>query len=104
MSDPMAAPEEVHLLSGGAALELHWQHGQRSRIDSDVLRGACGCAACQALRQRGETVAGAGVTLTGAELAGVGALQLFFSDGHNRGRYPWRYLRDLAEPSGAGGD
>jgi DUF971 family protein len=36
------------------------------------------------------------VTLLKAEPLGTTALQLFFSDGHERGIYPWTYLKQIA--------
>ncbi|MDK1493921.1 gamma-butyrobetaine hydroxylase-like domain-containing protein [Sinorhizobium sp. 7-81] len=36
------------------------------------------------------------MTITSAEAIGSYAVRLGFSDGHDRGIYPWSYLRDIA--------
>jgi DUF971 family protein len=37
------------------------------------------------------------ITVVEAKPFGVSGLQLFFSDGHSRGVFPWAYLRELGE-------
>ncbi|EQL42928.1 hypothetical protein M770_33780 (plasmid) [Pseudomonas aeruginosa VRFPA03] len=65
-----------------------------SRIDHARLRAACPCAQCRAQRLRGRIVAAEqGVRLRDIRLQGYG-VQLLFDDGHERGIYPWSYLRD----------
>lgn len=52
------------------------------------------CAQCRAQRLRGRIVAAEqGVRLRDIRLQGYG-VQLLFDDGHERGIYPWSYLRD----------
>lgn len=97
--DAIEAPLEVHLHRGGQTLELRWVAGPPSRLDAGLLRRACGCAHCEAARRRGAPPSGRAVTLDRVELAGPGALQLFFSDGHDRGRFPWAWLLELATDS-----
>jgi DUF971 family protein len=78
------------------ALTLHWPDG-KSRISATLLRQSCRCAECTARARRGEPVqARPDITLADAHLLGRYALQLVFSDGHDRGIYPWPYLRELA--------
>ncbi|MBF2983031.1 DUF971 domain-containing protein, partial [Pseudomonas aeruginosa] len=55
---------------------------------------ACPCAQCRAQRLRGRIdAAEQGVRLRDIRLQGYG-VQLLFDDGHERGIYPWSYLRD----------
>jgi DUF971 family protein len=88
------APRSVTL--DAKALTLHWSDGDGA-ILAATLRAACRCAPCQSRRLRGEPVE-VGPTLTLVEALPVGhyAVQLRFSDGHDRGIYPWVYLRELA--------
>lgn len=87
----MNVPSAVDVAPDG--LLVTWP-GASVRLDADRLRAACRCGACRG------AAAGAAprqpVTLVGAEPAGAYGLQLVFSDGHDRGIYPWPLLQDLA--------
>ncbi len=89
-----AAPLSVALTKD--ALTLHWSDGA-STVPAAKLREGCRCAPCQSARLRGAPAAAHGaLTLVDALPIGHYALQLRFSDGHERGIYPWTYLRELA--------
>lgn len=61
-----------------------------------LLRASCRCAACRARELAGaEEIADDDVTVLAASPMGYG-LQLHFSDGHNRGVFPWSYLCEIA--------
>ena len=78
------------------ALTLHWSDAESS-ISAPTLRAGCRCAPCQSARLRGEPAAiDVTLTLTDALPIGHYAVQLRFSDGHDRGIYPWAYLKELA--------
>lgn len=83
-------PEAVDLTP--ATLRLRWPDGA-SALPAARLRAACRCGDCRAGRSRSD---GAAVQLTDALPVGRYALQLVFSDGHDRGIYPWTWLRELA--------
>ncbi|MGY4524706.1 DUF971 domain-containing protein [Pseudomonas sp. TE21394] len=75
-------------------LIVRWP-GAEQAISHRRLRGACPCSQCRAARLRG------GISLVPDEVRveriepqGYG-VQLLFSDGHERGIYPWAYLRSL---------
>ena len=77
-------------------LRLHWADGE-ALIEAARLRAACRCAACKAAVLQGQMQRPpAGVNLAAAEPVGQYALNLRFSDGHERGVYPWALLRELA--------
>jgi len=89
------APLSVALAPGG--LTLHWRDGESS-ISAQTLRANCLCAPCRSERLRGQFGAAHNAsTLVDAQPIGHYAIQLRFSDGHERGIYPWRYLRELAD-------
>ena len=87
-----------HQTSG--VLEITWSDGQASRLAHGLLRERCRCAACELQRRRGAGVAPADSSLRIVRIAPVGeqALNLAFSDGHDRGIYPFAYLRQLGAP------
>lgn len=93
MSEP--APHTIALQPG--RLHLHWDD-QQLVLDARLLRRHCRCTGCRALALRGGTVEVSDeLLLLRAEFAGHYGLQLIFSDGHERGIYPWSYLHDLAQ-------
>jgi DUF971 family protein len=91
------SPTEItdHSLSG--VLEIAWPDGQRSRLRHALLREQCRCAACEQQRRHGPGVppADGALRLVRIELVGEQGLSLAFSDGHDRGIYPWAHLRQL---------
>lgn len=92
--DLNAAPEAIEFDAGH--LRLHWPDAD-AVLNAHALRAACHCATCRSAALRGEpAVFEATVQLTGTEPIGHYALRLHFSDGHERGIYPWRLLRELA--------
>lgn len=84
-----------HQTSG--VLEIRWSDGQTSQLAHGLLRERCRCAACEQQRRHGAGLAPAEQTLRIVRIAPVGeqALNLVFSDGHDRGIYPFAYLRQL---------
>jgi DUF971 family protein len=90
-------PSALHVSRAGLA--LHW-HDRTIVLSAARLRAGCRCAACVAAQRRGEpTTADAAPALVDAIPVGHYAVQLRFSDGHERGIYPWDYLETL-EPAG----
>lgn len=78
-----------------AGLSLAWDGGDYL-LDAGHLRANCRCATCRKLWLQGSAVASAPFPeLTAASPAGSYGLQLHFTDGHDRGIYPWIYLREL---------
>ncbi|MDF0734166.1 gamma-butyrobetaine hydroxylase-like domain-containing protein [Pseudomonas entomophila] len=90
----MNAPSAVLNLRSEGALALQWGE-VRQVISHARLRGACPCSQCRAARLRGGiSLVADGVRVERIEPQGYG-VQLVFSDGHDRGIYPWVYLREL---------
>lgn len=81
-------PEAIELTP--AALLLRWSDGE-AKLSATRLRAVCRCGGCRA-----RTSIPACVELVDAVPVGRYALNLAFSDGHDRGIYPWVWLRELA--------
>lgn len=75
-------------------LEIEWPTGNRQTISHQLLRAHCRCADCKVALKKSKTDI-ASVSLVELRLVGAYGAQLFFSDGHNRGIYPWSYLGSL---------
>jgi DUF971 family protein len=91
-----APPDEIVVRAGRSELVLVFAEG-RLAIGAPRLRAACRCADCRRERIDREADPDAdGATIADVRLVGDHALNIVFSDGHDRGIYPWSYLRELA--------
>lgn len=95
-------PESIVDHRAGRHLSVTWADGRRVDLSYRALRSHCMCADCRVGRAGADNAAepwGAlipeDLELTGVHPIGHYALQLAFSDGHDRGIYPWSMLRDL---------
>lgn len=92
----MSLPQRIRNDREQQELLLEWQDGRQQRIAHATLRRQCRCAFCRARQLRGEILmVEEGLQLTGMQAQGYG-LQLVFSDGHDKGIFPWAYLAALA--------
>lgn len=101
MSAAASAPTEVRVDSATGMLELIWQDGVSGRISHQRLRACCACADCKAQTLQGRfEQPPREIRVTEVLPVGNYAVQIRFSDGHERGIYPWLYLREIitAEP------
>lgn len=90
-----AAPLSIKNLHSDKQVIVQWSATETQVLSHQRLRGACPCAKCRAARIQGLiSLVNADVELVAMNPMGYG-LQMVFSDGHDRGIYPWIYLRDL---------
>lgn len=90
-------PSDVVLHQTSGVLELAWADGSSARLEGPALRAACRCAECEQTRRHAGLPVPTNARLVALEPVGDKGLQLVFSDGHRRGIYPWRFLRQLAQ-------
>lgn len=100
----MDHPAEISNDRADRVLTIVWQDGTRQRWPHAQLRASCKCAQCQSQR-----LSGSPASITEAprqqprvdrmNMVGNYGLQLVFNDGHQRGIYPWSYLRALGPVS-----
>lgn len=97
MSAESVHPVDIVHHQASGQLDIGWSDGLQASMSSRTLRSACRCAACVKLRRDGLGPVSTD-TLRMTELNPVGefGLQLCFDDGHDRGIYPWPYLRELS--------
>lgn len=92
----MSAPLAIKTDATQRMLTIHWTNERAQHIAHAQLRRACRCAQCHRLRLDGVTIdTTPDVTLIDLRPMGYG-VQLVFSDGHERGIYPWGYLDEIA--------
>ncbi len=91
-------PIQIQLTDDYAALALTWPDCGTRRLGAEVLRRASR-AASEIRRQIDgiELPITPGLYVAAVEPIGNYALRLSFSDGHDRGIYPWSYLRELSD-------
>jgi DUF971 family protein len=92
-----ATPTGVTDHRSSGMLEIAWADGSTSRLRHALLREQCRCAGCEQQRRRGPGAQHADEALRLVRIEPVGdhGLNLGFSDGHDRGIYPWSFLRQL---------
>ncbi len=94
---PDAPPDEVIVRAARSQLALVFAESALT-IGAPRLRAACRCADCRRERiDRGAAPNTVDTTIAEVRLVGDHALNIAFSDGHDRGIYPWSYLRELAQ-------
>lgn len=94
-------PQAITARHSLGQLQLTWHDGRQQRLDFTDLRRQCPCSQCRALRLRGaRPLVAANLRLLQANPQGFG-LQLVFSDGHERGIYPWAYLAQMSADTAA---
>ena len=92
------APEELQSLESGRVLSIRWDDGKVSRFGAALLRRNSRSASVRRAEMDGDgSRVGEDIRLSDIRLVGAYGVQLVFSDGHDRGIYPWIYLRQLAD-------
>lgn len=91
------APRKLQNSRAHGQLVIHWSNGKEHKINYKQLRAACRCASCRAAQTSGKIfLIPDDLQLEKINNLGQG-LQFIFSDGHERGIFPWQYLFDIGE-------
>jgi DUF971 family protein len=90
-------PTEIRLESGRSRLSVTWEDGSTDAFPAPLLREKARDASSVRVTVNGWAVpARADLTITAVEPIGNYAVRLAFSDGHDRGIFPWTYLTEIA--------
>lgn len=93
----MIRPRSIEASATGAHLEVEWEDGACARIDAAALWAGCRSAVAVRRRIDGRRLeAPAGLVITRLSPIGSYGVNIAFSDGHDRGIFPWQLLRDIA--------
>jgi DUF971 family protein len=92
----METPKRIVLNKTARTLTVHWHDGRVDEFSGSTLRAACPCSACRRIRLQGGTIAAPDDVVVFSIQPMAYGMQLVFSDGHERGIYPWAYLDTLA--------
>ena len=90
-------PDEIVVSRDRGEMRLVLWDGQSAAIAASSLRAACRCAWCTRDRIL-DTFVVATDSVAFKDVAALGShgLHIKFSDGHERGIYPWAYIDELA--------
>lgn len=90
-------PVALNVRNSGRELRVEWPDGSESRFDARRLWAECPSSRGRRRRIDSVGVAIVGdVRITGVDLVGLYGVNIAFSDGHDRGIYPWPFLTRLA--------
>jgi len=88
---------DIAITCDGGCLEISWQDGRCSQLYADFLWQNCPSAAGRRRRIDGTNQPPvAGLRIIGVQPIGRYAINISFSDGHDRGIYPWSLLHNLS--------
>ncbi len=88
---------DIQISNDGQRLTLGLGEGEHLEIDASTLWTHCPSALRRSRRLAGlDTAAPSGISIARVAPIGNYAINIAFSDGHDRGIYPWVLLRKLA--------
>ena len=91
-------PPDCRIVRDGTAIELTWQGRPARTVTAAVLWEQCPSAVARRARLDGRRwLAPAGIRIAALTAIGHYAVNIEFSDGHDRGVYPWEYLAGIAD-------
>lgn len=97
-AQPQIFPAEIRVVQANNVLELYWQNDNKSRIDAATLRANCPSANAKRMNLDGRSSqVDADLTISKIRPVGNYAINIVFSDGYDRGIYPWSYLSELGQ-------
>lgn len=102
IQEPEITPQAITLTADRRCLLIDWGEGRRDAASATALRDACRSSRSVRLRVDGWAVpARDDITIVDVRPVGHYAVNLVFSDGHDRGIYPWGYLKEIASKESA---
>jgi DUF971 family protein len=94
---PDSVPHEIRLTPDRRSLLIDWGGGQPEQASAAALRESCRASRSVRAQIGGWAIpAPADLTIVDVRPVGHYAINLVFSDGHDRGIYPWRYLKEIS--------
>ncbi len=95
-SPRVPVPIEIRLAADRRSVVLVNDAGDAVRLSADALRRACRCAGCRReLLDATRPPPASGITVAQIAALGGRAVNIRFSDGHDRGVFPLDYLATL---------
>ena len=95
MTAPHLSPVDIKLHKKRSELSIQWADGAETTLSGAQLRKYCACSRCRARNQIGTEILNDNNNIDNIALAGIAGLQVIFADGHDKGVFPWAYLRAI---------
>ena len=90
--------DSLHVSDDLMRLKISWIDGNVSELTAQTLRQeARDAASVRARVDHGSFAVAADLQITALEQVGAFGVNIHFSDGHDRGIYPFVYLRELSD-------
>ena len=90
-------PTEIVLARDKSKIMISWPDGDKAELSAPLLRQRCNSARSKRARiDCAEEPITELLTISEIRSVGLYAINIVFSDGHDRGIYPWSYLRELS--------
>jgi DUF971 family protein len=90
-------PRSIDITENGRSLVIEWPSGRRDVLDARQLWRDCPSAQGKVRRRNTPQLeADSGLRIVAVTAVGNYAINLVFSDGHDRGIYPWALLQEFA--------
>jgi len=90
-------PTEIKLSRDKSKIIIRWPDGDKTELSALLLRQRCNSARSKRARiDCAEEPITELLTISEIRSVGLYAINIVFSDGHDRGIYPWSYLRELS--------
>ena len=88
-------PTEIKVNVEQQRLLLSWADGQHKNFSTEQLRANCPSGLCRASRLRQKEIQyPENVAISAIYSQGYG-IQICFDDGHDKGIFPWAFLKEL---------
>lgn len=95
--EPIVQPQNIIIDESRSFLRIEWSDGRKVELTAPSLRDLCQSAKSKRLAVQGLSVPAAeDLKIEDASLIGRYGINIVFSDGHDRGIYPWVMLREYA--------
>jgi len=78
-------------------IQITWPDGELSSLTGSQLRQFCACSKCRARNIVGQQLINESGNISAFHLMGSTGMQVIFEDGHDRGIFPWAYLKAISE-------
>jgi DUF971 family protein len=96
-------PVAIRVFDKGSLMRLTWADGTSDEIAAEKLRSRVRNASSERARIDGVTEEISGeITILDVVPIGQYAVNIVFSDGHDRGIFPWNHLQQIATESRSG--
>jgi len=95
-SSEASIPERLEVRDEGLTLRIVWPNQHADELGAGLLRRECRSAGARRRRIDGVDVEADDVRITAVEPVGNYAVNIAFSDGEERGIYPFIFLAELA--------